>query len=434
MRVSKKFDDFINFNSKVDFLEGVTSAGKTTVGIFKFMLDVADSDKKQHILAALDAGIVEKNIINKEFGILDEFGPLVEYKNMGAKGERMSHLVFHTSKGDKKIYVLGYTDKARWKKALGAQYGVLYIDEINVADMDFVRECFMRCDKIIATLNPDDPHLPIYSEYVNHSYPIKKYEKDEPKDILKELKGDKEGWIHWFFNFKDNLALSDEKIQMIKDNVPKGTKIYKNKIEGIRCRATGLVFSNFDKKHLISLKEAKKLYFKRFSLGVDTAYSQNSPDTIAMSFCGITRDKKLVVLEERIYNNATLQVPLAPSDVVKEITDFADFCRTRWGDFRHIFIDSADQATLTETKKYKKMHQCIYQYIDAYKKMKILDRINLQLGWLATEDIFIVDHCKEHIHELETYSWTEDGKPEDGHDHTINACQYAWLPYTGEIG
>ena len=46
MKVSEKFNDFIDCLSKVDFLEGVTSAGKTTVGIFKFMLDVADSSRK----------------------------------------------------------------------------------------------------------------------------------------------------------------------------------------------------------------------------------------------------------------------------------------------------------------------------------------------------------------------------------------------------
>ena len=65
MRVSKKYDDFLNTLSKVDFLEGTTAAGKTTVAIYKFMLDVADSDKPQHILAALDGGVIEKNIINE---------------------------------------------------------------------------------------------------------------------------------------------------------------------------------------------------------------------------------------------------------------------------------------------------------------------------------------------------------------------------------
>lgn len=41
------------------------------------------------------------------------------------------------------IYVMGYGDKKKWQKALGGQYGCLYIDEINTADIDFVREAVM---------------------------------------------------------------------------------------------------------------------------------------------------------------------------------------------------------------------------------------------------------------------------------------------------
>jgi phage terminase, large subunit, PBSX family len=33
------------------------------------------------------------------------------------------------------------------------------------------------------------------------------------------------------------------------------------------------------------------------------------------------------------------------------------------------------------------------------------------------------------------YSWKENKyEPEDGNDHTINANQYAWLPFKREIG
>ena len=36
--------------------------------------------------------------------------------------------------------------------------------------------------------------------------------------------------------------------------------------------------------------------------------------------------------------------------------------------------------------------------------------------------------------ELNIYSWDEKNQPEDGHDHDINACQYAWLPFKKMIG
>lgn len=150
-------------------LEGTTAAGKTTVGLFKFMLKVAESPKKLHIIAADDTGTAEKNIINKDLGILDDFGVLVEYNGSGTKDDKIPHLKFYTSNGDKTIYVLGYGNKKKWKKALGGQYGCLYIDEINTADIDFVREASMRCDYMMATLNPDDPSLEVYKEYINCS-------------------------------------------------------------------------------------------------------------------------------------------------------------------------------------------------------------------------------------------------------------------------
>ena len=68
--LSPKFKAYLRCNAPVEFLEGTTAAGKTTVGIFKFILRVADSPKKLHILAAKDVGTAEKNIINKDLGII----------------------------------------------------------------------------------------------------------------------------------------------------------------------------------------------------------------------------------------------------------------------------------------------------------------------------------------------------------------------------
>ena len=453
MRVGPKFDAFLDHRAAAEFLEGVTAAGKTTVGVYKFMLEVAESDKAQHIIAGLDTGVIEKNIINKEHGILDEWGPLVEYRGNGVGGERLPHLLFRTAKGDKVVYVLGYDNSRRWQKALGGQYGCLYIDEINIADIDFVREAVMRCDYLIATLNPDDPSLPVYGEYVNHARPLPEWAADTPESILRELcLEEKPGWTHWFFTFRDNIALTPEKIEAIRRNVPAGTKLWKNKIEGLRGRAAGLVFSNFDRAvHVLTAAQARKLRpapdakereeaFRWYSCGVDTAYSQRTPDTIAMAFLGITDRGRCVVLDERVYNNAELGTPLAPSDTVRNLVDFLERNRREWGFARGAFIDSADQATLTEAAKYKRLRGSAYGFVPAWKRERIIDRINHQLGWLSPAGdgpcFFVTENCRTYIRELETYSWRDDADntPEDGNDHMINAVQYAWLPFEKRIG
>lgn len=436
--LSNKFKEFLSIRCEREYLEGTTASGKTTVGIFKFMCLVAASDKKFHIISGADLGTVEKNVINSERGLLEQFDGLVEYNGNGSKNIKLPHIIFDTNKGQKIIYVCGYDNKARWQKVLGGQVGCVYIDECNIADMEFMREISHRCEYMMTTSNPDDPNLPIYSEFINRSRPLKKYINDYPSELLEQInESPVKGWVHWYFTFDDNASLTKEQIQKKKDAVPVGTKMYKNKILGLRGKATGLVFSNFDRrKHCITKEQAKQKKYEYFTCGLDTAYSSNSPDTISMLFIGITDNREVIVLDERVYNNRDLNNPIAPSDTVTNFVAFLDRNQKEWGLARNVFIDSADQATITELGKYKRTHPCIYVFNNAHKKVQIIDRINLQLGWLHTGHYLVVDTCTNHIQELEAYSWKEDkdNEPEDSNDHTINASQYGWIPYRDKIG
>lgn len=258
--------------------------------------------------------------------------------------------------------------------------------------------------------------------------------------------------MHWFFSFAHNLGLSKEKLQQIIQNTPKGTKIWKNKIQGLRGKATGLVFSNFDRaRHVKSVAWArqfiqrpgepqKKEFFLYYSAGIDTSYSQKSPDTIAFSFIGTTNKGTCVVLGEQVYNNAELGTPLAPSDTIAKLVVFLDRNRKAWGFARNVFLDNADQATMQEWNKYKRRNGSVYTLHNAWKQMTVIDRINAQLGWMAFDDeiepcFYVVNTCANYIHELETYSWTEDkdNTPEDRNDHMVNSVQYAWIPYQSKI-
>lgn len=448
--LSQKYIDFINTTKNVDadFLEGTTASGKTTVGAgIKFMNMVSRSKKKLHIIASKTTGTAEKNIIQQDNGILDIHRGKAAYHGNGDKDYKIPHIKFE----DKIIFVLGYGTKEKWELVLGSQFGCVYIDEINTANIDFVREISTRNEYLMATLNPDDPNLPVYKEFINRSRPYKKYAKDVPKEIMAELKEEPvPKWRCWFFTFNDNLSLSEEEIEKKKRSAPKGTKLYKNKIQGLRGRATGLIFSNFTRKNNARTTEWLKnrmadrkepLKFIYFSCGVDTAYSQDSPDTITFIYQGITDKGQLIVLDEEVYNNANLEIPLAPSDIPPRLIDFLERNRKKWGFARDIFIDNADQATITELNKYKRQNGSVYNFLNAYKKVEIIDRIHLQLGWLNVNEIkveadyIVLDHCIEHIGELESYSWKEDKyEPEDRNDHTINASQYGWIPFRTKIG
>lgn len=451
MLLSDKYWDYIDEPARAEFLEGTTAAGKTTTVAVKFMMNVEESDMKLHVIAAKTTGIAEKNIINADMGLMQIF-PDAVYCGNGDKDNKLPHIKYH----GKVVYILGYDNKDKWKMALGSQFGCVWVDECNTANIEFIHEIFGRSKYFVGTLNPDDPSLPVYDEYVNRSRPVEQYKDDVPQEIMEALNSCEPvpNWKYWFFSFEDNISMTTEQIEEKKLSYPKGTKIYKNKVQGLRGRATGIVFVNFDRKRHVRTKEwAKQLvqmssqqeeYFTIFTSGLDTAYSQKSPDTISMSFRGITNKGKTILLDEKVYNNRDLEHPIAPSDTVINYLDFLERNRKEWGFAKNTFIDSADQATQTEFIKYKRTHNdCLYTFNDAYKRVEIIDRINLQLGWMSFDDehgkepcFFVLDHCKNYINELDTYSWQEDkdNTPEDGHDHMINSDQYGWIPYRDKIG
>lgn len=445
LKLSPKGLAFLRCRARCEFLEGTTYAGKTTLALLKFALRCAASSRRLHILSGLDLGTIEKNIINKEFGLLEDLGPLAEYRPAG-KGEHSApHILLRTSDGERVIYVLGYDNKARWKKALGGQYGCVYIDEINIADMEYVREAAMRSDYLLATLNPDDPRKAVYTEYIDHARPLPEWSHDTPTPLLAQLaRPARRGWVHWFFGFGDNAALTEEKRRRIVEAAPAGTQLYRSKILGLRGRSEGLVFEppescKVGRRELRRQMEAGTLRFTRFACGVDTSYSQNTEDTFAFVFDGLTADRRKVTLAAEVHSNRARRSagrePLAPSDIPPLLEEFLERQRAAWGFGRKVFIDSADQATLTECRKHKRRNGSLYDFVPAWKRLGVLDRIKLESGWLAHgQHLFVEEECKPLLEEMERYSWEDTGRPEDGNDHCINAEQYAWMAYLEEIG
>ena len=379
--LSPKYKYFLKHKAEAEALEGTTAAGKTTVGVVKFMLKVAQSKQKLHFISAKSVGDAEKNIIQSDLGITDIFEEYIVYRGNGDANYKIPHIKYDTPSGEKIIFILGYSSRDKWEKALGSQFGCGFIDEINTADIDFVQEATMRCDY--------------------------------------------------------NYGLSEEKKEKIKNTVAVGTKLYKNKIQGLRGRAEGLVFSMFDRKlNVITEDMARTKTFIRYSCGVDTSYSDKTEDTISFIFQGITTDGELIVLEEKTYNNKDFNnSKIAPSDVAVKLHNFLDYCKDKWGFCRKVYVDNADQATMMELRKYKQQKGLIYEFYNADKRIRIIDRINISSGWMKNLKYLVLSHCEEHIRELNIYSWKEDkDEPEDRNDHTINASQYGYIPHINIIG
>lgn len=445
MILSKKQKAFLKHKAPVECLEGQTYGGKTTIGAIKFILRVMASKKTQHCICGLDTGVIEKNIINKENGIVDFFENEVEYFGNGNVQYNLPHLEVKSDKGIKIVFLFGYADQTRWKKALGGQFGCSMIDEVNTADMDLVREVAMRSDYLLMTLNPDDPNLQIYKDYINHCRPLPEWEHDIPSEMMQQLMSQpaKKGWVHWFFRMDDNPTLTPDKKAKIIANVPEGTKTWKSKILGLRGRSEGLVYEEFNESKVIPYDRVldgsmwlPNEMVQRVICGLDSGLNN---DATALITILLTTAGRLLVLPSFYYlpkigSNSNSQQAI-------NIAHWLDFWLPRFG----INITNAveiygDSAAITQDLIYELNLKTPYRASKVEKKDILKDTQRVK-SIIAKDDYFyiinagylnplkpqeLLGQTDMFIVELNNKVWdVRKNQPEDGNDHCIDAFKYA---------
>lgn len=441
MLFSEKQKAFLTYKTNVECAEGQTYGGKTTIGAIKFILRVKASSKKQHCICGLDTGTIEKNIIKSEMGIETYFGDEIDYRGNGDVNYNLPHIYVKSNKGLKVIFLFGYADQSRWKKALGGQFGCAMIDEVNTADMDLVREVAMRCDYLLMTLNPDDPNLPIYREYINHCRPLPNFEKDVPSEMMNQLLSQpaKEGWVHWYFRMDDNPTLTPEKKASIIANVPEGSKTWKAKILGLRGRSEGLVYDEFTDKKIIKFEQFKWLPMEMVSKVICGLDSGLNNDATALVTTLITTAGRLLVIPSFYYlpkigSNANSQQAL-------NIAKWLDYWLPRFGiNITNIVSIIGDSAAITQDLMYEINLKTPFRAMKVEKKdiLKDTQRVKSIIGkedWFYIIDAGyrnplnpneVLGHNDMFIVELNNQIWDlKKNQPMDGNDHCIDAFKYA---------
>ena len=441
MLFSEKQKAFLTYKTNVECAEGQTYGGKTTIGAIKFILRVKASSKKQHCICGLDTGTIEKNIIKSEMGIETYFGDEIDYRGNGDVNYNLPHIYVKSNKGLKVVFLFGYADQSRWKKALGGQFGCAMIDEVNTADMDLVREVAMRCDYLLMTLNPDDPNLPIYREYINHCRPLPNFANDVPSEMMNQLLSQpaKDGWVHWYFRMDDNPTLTPEKKASIIANVPEGSKTWKAKILGLRGRSEGLVYDEFTDKKIIKLEQFKWLPMEMVSKVICGLDSGLNNDATALVTTLITTAGRLLVIPSFYYlpkigSNANSQQAI-------NIAKWLDYWLPRFGiNITNMVSIIGDSAAITQDLMYEINLKTPFRAMKVEKKdiLKDTQRVKSIIGkedWFYIIDAGyrnplnpneVLGHNDMFIVELNNQIWDlKKNQPMDGNDHCIDAFKYA---------
>lgn len=295
---SEKALDLIATPSRVDILEGVARSGKSAALRFKFGLKVDESPYSQFIIAGATAVIARRNLIDCDDGFMSMFAG---YVREGTDPKKGNHLIFKDSSGKEKlIYIVGFKDKARWEVLLGSTIGALLVDEINLADPAFIAQAFRSGASIDgwyfgATLNPANPDLEIYETLINRCRPLKKWSSDVPGQTIEQIKTCKQpiitNAIYWFFNFKDNPIMTDDKVKLFSEMYPEDSVYFLSLILGLRCVAEGVIFGKYlNEKHDIDLDsdEYWQDKFIKFTFGIDLGNNEIKRGTI-LTFNGVGR-------------------------------------------------------------------------------------------------------------------------------------------------
>lgn len=416
-----------NWNVNLEFLEGTIRSGKTHILVEKFFLKSYDLKYSGgiHVILSKTQASFTRNILP----IINSRFPDAEFRVGGALGPRVhwKGLI---------IYIISYSNAKQWEKLLGSNVATALLDEVNLVSEYFLSELIGRAtaveDHYIGlTGNPDDPELEVYN--ILNKCTMKNPNTNPNAKYFIE---NKPNWHTWAMTFLDNPILTTKQINNLINSFHQDSIYFQTKIKGERRRDTGLIFGDMVNKVPISYEEAKTKRFELFSVGVDTAYSTKSEDTIAFSFEGITNKGELLFIKEWVHNNRN-GVIIAASELPPIIEAFVAAQNAEWGgNVKDVFIDSADANLINECNKYRQSTGSSLNFYPAHKKMKIIDRINALGSWIHTGHYRVIDTNNIHLKELRNYSWNDNEKlvPKSGSDHTIDAGSYGWIPYRTRIG
>ena len=348
----EKHRDIIKDRSQVIFAEGVTNASKSFIIGIAFMLRILTEDdtRTQFVLAGESVPVLERMFIQNETSFYNIFKPICDYNKAGQGGARIT-VNMGRDRIPKTIYLVGYDNKKRWRSILGLTIHGFNIEEINIADDEFVSESFIRTFRnggfMYASCNGGDPDTLVYTDYMNKGRPLEKWQHQVPSETWEELKRSipDQSFRYYFFTFDDNPTMTQEQRKALIENTPKDSYQYKTKIIGIRGIREGVIYAEYMSrdKNLIHLdmlsdKQEDMSYLMQrgielMSIGQDVGGTDNNVFTLKLFTRGFYEVIDVDFIE---FNDVSFE---------KIWEQFFDWIMPYWERYsmymRGIFIDSA---------------------------------------------------------------------------------------------
>lgn len=319
-------------------LEGTVRSSKTVIAIQAFYYRVYNSVNALHLIAGRDFDTINNNILSNVMGLLQQFPDcLLRKDKIGGY-----YIELPSPRGLKRILLVGYFDKRKWTKVLGSTIDTIFVDEVNIANKQFVDECFSRQTSIdnpltIWTLNGDIPTHWVYQDYINRCKIIGKTPISTRVEMDRATKEPNWYYMHWVM--QDNPTMSDKKISAAEAVYPRGSYYHTIKILGERGAPSKLIYIDYiDEDKIIKTIDLSK--FHEFGIGVDIGANRAKNSFVLVGF---TAD----------YSTAAIIDKMTFSQVgyAVKTTQLINFIKN-WRDkgvlIRYVSVDSAEQNYIAD--------------------------------------------------------------------------------------
>jgi len=444
----EKHRDIIKDRSQVIFAEGVTNASKSFIIGIAFMLRILTepNEHTQFVLAGESVPVLERMFIQNETSFYNIFEPICEYTRAGQGGAR---IVISMGDGlnNKTIYLVGYDNKKRWRSILGLTIHGFNIEEVNIADDEFVSEAFIRTFRnggfMYASCNGGDPDTLVYTEYMNKGRPLDKWADQVPKETWEELNRSipDDSFRYYFFTFDDNPTMTQAQRKSLIDNTPKDSYQWKTKIIGIRGIREGVIYADYMSRekniiHLDMLSDNKEdmAYLaprgiEIITIGQDVGGTDNNVFTLNL----FTRNyREHIVVDMLEFNDANHD----------EVWDrFSEWIKPYWERYamymKGAFIDSAAKIMrLTMDDRLKKHYglRCYKAY-----KFTIVQRVDAGITQLDQSRLLFTQKSEPCYVSFTKAYYDNSSKtdirafPKHEHKDRVDSVEYGQANYTAKM-
>lgn len=379
--------------------EGSVRSSKTLTAMIAFLCFVSKSPDQNFIMSGKTLGALERNVIYGDYGLLNVY-PGSVYKSV-----KSSHvIVLPTAMGEKNLYCFGAGDSASFGQIRGMTVGGWYADEVNLQHQTFVDEAFARTivshdRKHFWTLNPDNPHHWIYTDYID------RYDFMSPEDKAKA------GGFHlWHFTLRDNPVLTPEEIERL--SLQYHGYAYDRYILGLRCVAEGLIYPRVGDAQFTEFDRSLcAIRYCALDFGVDhaTAWYLGGP------YNGDRKDWRIC------YEYFDEKSDKTTGDYVE---DFKRMC-TDIGIDPHTVMVAIDPAAGAIKKEFQKAGLQAFNAVN-----DVLDGISWTRNAIYSGIVRFHKSCRNARREFSTYGWDEkasergEDKPVKADDDCMDAIRY----------